>query len=167
MVQSSHGEDTKYYDVGDRRRSPPRYERSILERLHGVSRAQNPISCSVRLLTHIADDRLASESALMCLLDWHCVMQQKVCASEKRGSKVAFSCREPWRRAARPGQRTPGGTMTLSRSPAQQAPRQALTGRCPLSCSARPPCSSPAASRWAGRCWAAPASSLSRSLPEI
>ncbi|CAK0783551.1 hypothetical protein CVIRNUC_006750 [Coccomyxa viridis] len=32
---SSHGEDTKYYDVGDRRRSPPRYERSILERLHG------------------------------------------------------------------------------------------------------------------------------------
>ena len=33
-LQSSHGEDTKYYDIGDRRRSPPRYERSILERLH-------------------------------------------------------------------------------------------------------------------------------------
>ena len=35
-LQSSHGEDTKYYDIGDRRRSPPRYERSILERLHKV-----------------------------------------------------------------------------------------------------------------------------------
>ncbi len=34
LLQSSHGEDTKYYDIGDRRRSPPRYERSILERLH-------------------------------------------------------------------------------------------------------------------------------------
>lgn len=36
LLQSSHGEDTKYYDIGDRRRSPPRYERSILERLHKV-----------------------------------------------------------------------------------------------------------------------------------
>lgn len=35
-LQSSHGEDTKYYDIGERHRSPPRYERSVLERLHGV-----------------------------------------------------------------------------------------------------------------------------------
>ena len=36
MVQSSHGDDTKYYDVRDRQRSPPRYERAVLERLHEV-----------------------------------------------------------------------------------------------------------------------------------
>lgn len=95
MVQSSHGEDTKYYDVGDRRRSPPRYERSILERLHGVSRAQNPISCSVRLLTHIADDRLASESALMCLLDWHCVMQQKVVLLKREAQRWPSAAGSP------------------------------------------------------------------------
>ena len=41
-VKISHVEDTKYYDVGDRRRSPPRYERSILERLHGVSSTRRP-----------------------------------------------------------------------------------------------------------------------------
>ena len=70
-VQSSHGEDTKYYDVGDRRRSPPRYERSILERLHGVSSTRSPISCSACLLTHIANDRRASGLALLCLLNWH------------------------------------------------------------------------------------------------
>ncbi|KAK9905071.1 hypothetical protein WJX75_009256 [Coccomyxa subellipsoidea] len=31
---SSHGDDTKYYNVRDRQRSPPRYERAVLERLH-------------------------------------------------------------------------------------------------------------------------------------
>ncbi|BDA49747.1 probable Nischarin at N-terminal half [Coccomyxa sp. Obi] len=33
---SSQGDDTKYYDVRDRQRSPPRYERAVLERLHEV-----------------------------------------------------------------------------------------------------------------------------------
>ena len=36
-MQSSQGDDTKYYDVKDRQRSPPRYERAVLERLHEVS----------------------------------------------------------------------------------------------------------------------------------
>ena len=84
-VQSSHGEDTKYYDVGDRRGSPPRYERSILERLHGVSSTRGLTSCSACLLTHIASDRVASESPLMCLLDWHCVMQQRESKTGMRG----------------------------------------------------------------------------------
>ena len=61
-VQSSHGEDTKYYDVGDRRRSPPRYERSILERLHGVSSAWSSIPCSPCVLTHPANVRKGGSS---------------------------------------------------------------------------------------------------------
>ncbi len=47
MSQSSHGEDTKYYDIGDRRRSPPRYERSILERLHKVCPALLSLASSL------------------------------------------------------------------------------------------------------------------------
>lgn len=35
-LQSSQGDDTKYYDVRERQRSPPRYERAVLERLHEV-----------------------------------------------------------------------------------------------------------------------------------
>ena len=46
LLQSSHGEDTKYYDIGERRTSPPRYERSILERLHKVLLAPCPASAA-------------------------------------------------------------------------------------------------------------------------
>lgn len=58
-VQSSHGEDTKYYEIWDRRRSPPRYERSILERLHRVSFFSDIFTVLLHTLrSGVADDRL-------------------------------------------------------------------------------------------------------------
>ena len=41
--QGSHEDGTHYYDARERRRSPPRYERAVLDRLHRVRALLEPL----------------------------------------------------------------------------------------------------------------------------
>ena len=77
-------------------------------------------------------------------------------------------CRAHRLRAARSSQQTQGGLMmtAMARSPAQQAPQQAPTTRCPRRCSATHHCCSRGACLWAAPCWAAAAAASSQASCE-
>ena len=84
LLQSSHGEDTKYYDIGDRRRSPPRYERSILERLHKACPFLLSLASSLALHSPVLlANQLSTMTCMLGLQECHLLLATDIFSKEE------------------------------------------------------------------------------------